>query len=77
MNLNKATKVACDILTIVAFFFTLGIAGTLERREQIIYTMPQEAYEQIYLELGDDCSDKQIEKRYMENKKHYDSLSIY
>ena len=53
----------------------MGIAGSADYTEQVVYTMPQEAYETIYLKLGDGCSDKQIANEYMSNKEYYDSLS--
>lgn len=43
--------------------------------EQIVYAMPQEAYEAIYLKLGNGCTDRQIADEYMANKQYYDALS--
>lgn len=76
MNMNRLTK-QCIAFTaaIIAFIALMGIAGTVDYTEQVLYTMPQEAYEQIYLELGDGCSDRQIVTKYMSNKDYYDSLS--
>ena len=76
MNMNRLTK-QCIAFTagIIVFIALMGIAGTADYTEQVLYTMPQEAYEQIYLELGDGCSDRQIVTKYMSNKDYYDSLS--
>lgn len=74
-DLNNITKGLCFLLAVTAFFAILGIAGRCDYEEQVIYTMPQEAYETIYLKLGDGCSNKQIINEYMNNKKFYDSLS--
>lgn len=76
MNLNRLTKqVTVFVIGFFAFFCFLGIAGSSDYNEQIVYTMPQEAYEAIYLKLGDGCSNKQIAEEYMSNKLYYDSLS--
>ncbi|EGN00214.1 hypothetical protein HMPREF1017_00740 [Bacteroides ovatus 3_8_47FAA] len=75
--MNRFTKQSLIIAGIIIFFFLIGIAGSSEYTEQVVYTMPQEAYETIYLKLGDDCSDKQIATEYMNNRKYYDSLSNY
>lgn len=46
-------KTVKTILTITAAFFLLGFAGTMDYTEEIIYNMPQTAYENIVLKLGD------------------------
>ena len=34
----------------------------------------KEAYEEIYLKLGNECTDSQIAKEYISNKSYYDSI---
>lgn len=51
-----------------------NISGT---PEEIIYNMPQTAYENIVLKLGDKASKQDIVREYMENKNYYDTLEIY
>lgn len=76
MNMNKLTKQCIAFAAgTIAFFALMGVAGTSDYTEQVLYTMPQEAYEQIYLELGDGCNDSEIVSKYMSNKGYYDSLS--
>ncbi|WP_242661043.1 hypothetical protein [Bacteroides cellulosilyticus] len=53
----------------------LGIAGRQDYNQEVLYTMPQEAYEQIVLILGDDATDTDIVRTYMNNKQYYDNLS--
>lgn len=73
--MNKLTKQTLAFISgFILFFAILGAVGSLERTDQIVYTMPQEAYEQIYIELGDGCTDKEIAERYLSNKEYYDSL---
>lgn len=75
-KMNRITKqVAMLVAGFITFFALLGVAGKIDCAEQIVYTMPQEAYEAICLKLGDGCSDCQIANEYMTNKQYYDSLS--
>lgn len=74
MDLNRTTKALCAILGLCAFFAVFCWASQKDYEETVIYSMPQEAYEQIYIELGHGCADEEIIEKYMSNKKHYDSL---
>lgn len=57
MNFNRVTKqIVVFVAGFIMFFCLLGIAGTTDRTEQIVYAMPQEAYEAIYLKLGNGCT---------------------
>lgn len=73
--MNRLTKqVIIFTAGFIAFFAILGIASNMDYTEQVIYAMPQELYEQIASELGQNSNDYQIAKRYLANKKYYDSL---
>ena len=75
MSMNRLTKQTLIFVTgFILLFFILRIAGNADRTEQIVYTMPQEAYEEIYLKLGNGCTDSQIAKEYLSNKSYYDSI---
>lgn len=75
MSINRLTKQTLAFVTgFILLFLVLGIAGSADRTEQIVYTMPQEAYEEIYLKLGNECTDSQIAKEYISNKRYYDSI---
>lgn len=75
--MNRISKqISVFVIGFALFFYLIGRAGESEYIDQVVYTMPQEAYEQIVIELGDqDTSNFQIAKRYLNNKKYYDSLS--
>ena len=61
MNFNRVTKqIIVFVAGFIMFFCLLGIAGTTDRTEQIVYAMPQEAYEAIYLKLGNGCTDRHV-----------------
>lgn len=73
--MNRLTKqVIIFTAGFIAFFVILGIAGNMDYTEQVINTMPQEAYEEIYLKLGNKCTDLQISNEYLSNKSYYDSI---
>lgn len=76
MDLNKTTRTLCAILGICAFLAVFCWASKKDYEETILYSMPQAAYEQIYVELGSGCKDKEIVEKYMSNKKYYDSLCL-
>ena len=68
----KALKVTlATLFTLVAF----GYAGRVDWSEQIVMSMPQEAYEQIIITLPEDASYYETAKEYMNNKEYYDKLS--
>lgn len=74
MDLNKTTKKLCIVIAVAAFFALMAWASTEDYKETVLYNMPQEAYEQIYLELGHGCTDRQVIDKYISNKEYYDSL---
>lgn len=75
MSMNRLTKqTLVFVFGFLLFLLAIGLVGGAERTEQIVYTMPQEAYEQICIELGNKCTDREIADRYLSNKKYYDSL---
>ena len=51
---------------------TLGIAGTIDYNEQVIYNMSDNIYHTIREKVGN--SDRAIVKEYMSNKAYYDLL---
>lgn len=58
------------IIGTLAFFAILCLAGTADRTNEIIYTMPGETYEEIKCKLtseGEEPSDREIAEYYVEN----------
>lgn len=73
--MNRLTKQCLAfLLGMIAFLFVCGMIGRQDYAEQVVYTMPQEAYEQIVLKLGDGASKCDIADEYQNNKQYYDSL---
>lgn len=73
-NPNIYTKLAIFIVGFIAFFALIGIGGTAEYTEQILYTMRQETYDRVTKDMNPGCTDKEIVKKYLSNKKYYDGF---
>lgn len=52
---------------VAAMFVLLGIAGRMDYTEQVVYNMPQEAYDEIRDTLGHDATDFEVAKYYQKN----------
>lgn len=67
--MNRLSKqVAVFSIGFAAVFTLLGLAGRYDRASEIVYTMDDNVYEHIKLELGDDVSEVQIADYYMEHR---------
>ena len=53
-----------SILAVLFVIILLGIAGRMDYMEEVIYHMPQEAYNEIKDTLGESASDYEIAKYY-------------
>ena len=71
-RLSKQCIVA--VLAIIGFIRLLGITGTYEYADQIVYTMPEEVYYRVPDTLGNDCSNRAVAAEYMSKKEYYDNL---
>lgn len=63
-----------SVFAIAAFIGVMGVAGSYEYADQIVYNMPEHVYYRILDTLGDDCSNKAVAAEYMSKKEFYDSL---
>lgn len=59
---------------ILSFIGVMGIAGSYEYADQVVYSMPEEVYYTILDTLGDDCSNKAVAAEYMSKREYYDNL---
>ncbi len=57
-------------LALFAMLIVLGLAGNVERTEEIIYHMPQAVYDTIKAKVGD--SEYRIAKEYVKNRELYE-----
>lgn len=71
-RLSKQCIVA--VLAIVGFIGLMGVAGSYEYADEVVYSMPEDVYYSILDTLGDDCSNKDVAAEYMSNREYYDNL---
>lgn len=63
--MNKRIKIG---LMLIALIVMLGVAGRMDYTEEVMYTMPEKAYKEIRIKLGNEASDYDIARYYV---KHY------
>jgi len=73
--MTRLTKqCAASLFAIAAFIGVMGIVGTYEYADQVVYSMQEHVYYTILDTLGDDCSNKAVAAEYMSKKEYYDNL---
>ena len=60
-------------LAVLAIFILLGIAGNIDRTEDIIAHMPERTYNEIKAKLGENASETAIANEYTKNYKLYEN----
>lgn len=65
---------AAAAFAILSFIGVMGIVGSYEYADQVVYSMPEHVYYTILDTLGDDCSNKAVAAEYMNNREYYDNL---
>lgn len=63
------------ILFVVVFFAILGMAGHSDYIDEVYYSIPDAAFEDIALKLGDHATRQEVVKEYRDNKDYYLSLN--
>lgn len=71
-RLSKQCIVA--VLACIGFIGLLGVTGSYEYADEVVYNMPEEVYYTILDTLGDDCSNKAVADEYMSKRDYYDNL---
>lgn len=71
-RLSKQCIVA--VLACVGFISLLGITGTYEYADEVVYSLPEHVYYSILDTLGDECSNIEVAAEYMNNREYYDNL---
>lgn len=73
--MNRLTKqIIVSLAVIIGFITLMGIVGSYDYADEVVYGMPEHVYYTILDTLGDDCSNKAVAAEYMSKKDHYDSL---
>lgn len=73
--MNRLSKqIIVASLAIFGFLWLMGIAGSCDYADEVVYNMDEEVYYTILDTLGDDCSNKAVAAEYMNNREYYDNL---
>lgn len=73
--MNRLTQQCIvSLLAIIGFLWLMGIAGSYDYADEVVYNMDEEVYYTILDTLGDDCSNKAVAAEYMNNREYYDNL---
>lgn len=72
--MKRLTK-QCIVFVIgfIAFLIALGIIGKYDYAEEVVYSMPDNAYQLIKQKIGD-VGNVAISEEYLNNREYYDSL---
>jgi hypothetical protein len=65
------------LLFVVVFFAILGMAGHSDYIDEVYYSIPDAAFEEIALKLGDHATRSEIVDEYMDGRAYYDALASY
>ncbi|MCM0717375.1 hypothetical protein NBH15_03705 [Parabacteroides sp. W1-Q-101] len=71
------SALAKGILFISVFFALLGMAGHSDYIDDVYYSIPDAAFEEIALKLGDRATRSEIVDEYMDSRAYYDALASY
>lgn len=67
-------EIIVSVLGVLAFLAVMGIAGSHDLADQVVYTMDEEVYYTILDTLGDDCSNIAVANEYIKHREYYDNL---
>lgn len=73
--MNRLSRqVLLAVIGCISFIGLMGITGTYEYADEVVYNMPEEVYYTILDTLGDDSSNRAVAAEYMNNREYYDNL---
>lgn len=72
--MNRLSKqIIVSLLAIFGFLYLMGIAGSYDYADEVVYAMDDEVYYFITEKIGK-ASNKEVVAEYERNKEYYDSL---
>ena len=74
MSMNKLSERLIIGILFLLLFIAYGIAGAEDYNQEVIDSMPDEAYYEIVQKLGQECSNSDIVREYKTNREYYDSF---
>lgn len=72
--MNRLSKqIIVSLLAIFGFLYLMGIAGSYDYADEVVYAMDDQVYDSITEKIGK-ASNKEVVAEYERNKEYYDSL---
>lgn len=72
--MNRLSKqLIASVLAIIGFLYVMGIAGSYDYADEVVYAMDDEVYYSITKKIGK-ASNKEVVAEYERNKEYYGSL---
>lgn len=60
-------------ITTIAFIYALGIVGSYDYADEVVYSMSENTYNEIIKKIGK-SSNKEVAAEYFSNRQYYDSI---
>lgn len=57
----------------IAFIYALGIVGSYDYADEVVYSMSENTYNEIIKKIGK-SSNKEVAAEYFNNRQYYDSI---
>ena len=72
--INRISERTMYALGAVAIVIALGMAGSYDHAEQVVYAMPDAAYKAVKEKVGQEAGVREIASEYLKNRTYYDSM---
>lgn len=72
--MKKIKRFILLLIAMMAMISIIGFVGSYEFASEIVYGLTKAQYDSIVNDIGENASEKQVAKQYLENKKRYDSI---
>ena len=69
-------KVVAGIIGVLGFIYLLGVVGSYDHADEVVYSMDDQVYELIVKKIGK-ASNKDVAKEYLDNREYYDNYGNY
>lgn len=74
VTVKPVTYLLKGLLALFAFFALMAFVGSVEYKDDLYYSIPDAAFEEITLKLGDNASRNDVIAEYQSDKDYYDSI---
>lgn len=74
VTVKPARMLLKSVFVCISLFAVMGFVGTLEYQDDLYYSIPDIAFEEIILKLGDHADRQEVIKEYLSDRSFYDNL---